>query len=66
MTKDIVEVIIPVKEGKNKNKIWKKGYNKKELIGTVINDYLTENELNLNDDYFSQLKCFNKPVSFQD
>ena len=66
MTKDIVEVIIPVKEGKNKNKIWKKGYNKKELIGTVINDYLTENELNLPDDDFSQLKCFNKPVSFQD
>ena len=64
LTKDIVEVKIPI-EG-SKNKIWKKEYNKKELIGTVINDYLIENKLNLPDDYFSQLKCFNKPVSFQD
>ena len=66
ITKDRVEVKIPVNFGKNKNKIWQKEYNKKELIGTVINDYLIENELNLPDDYFSQLKCFNKPVSFQD
>ena len=66
LTKDKVEVMIPIKIGKNQNKIWKKEYNKKELIGTVINDYLTENELNLPDDFFSELKCFNKPVSFQD
>ena len=63
LTKDIVEVKIPI-EG-SKNKIWKKEYNKKELIGTVINDYLIENKLNLPDDFFSQLKCANKPVSFQ-
>ena len=63
LTKDIVEVKIPI-QGR-KNKIWKKEYNKKELIGTVINDYLVENKLNLPDDFFSQLKCSNKPVSFQ-
>ena len=66
ITKDKVEIKIPIKNNKNENKIWKKEYNKKELIGTVINDYLIENKLNLPDDYFSQLKCFNKPVSFQD
>ena len=66
ITKDKVEIKIPIKNNKNENKIWKKEYNKKELIGTVINDYLTENDLDLPDDYFSQLKCFNKPVSFQD
>ena len=66
ITKDKVEVKIPITSGKNKNKIWQKEYNKKELIGTVINDYLIENELNLPDDFFSELKCFNKSVSFQD
>ena len=66
LTKDKVEVKIPIKFGKNKNKIWKKEFNKKELIGTVINDYLIENELKLPKDYFSELKCFNKTVKFQD
>ena len=66
ISKNRVEVKIPINYGKNKNRIWQKEYNKKELIGTVINDYLIENELNLPDDYFSELKCFNKPVSFQD
>ena len=64
ITKDRVEIKIPLIN--DKNKIWQKEYNKKELIGTVINDYLVENKLNLPDNYFNELKCFNKPVSFQD
>ena len=64
ITKDKVEIKIPLVN--DKNKIWQKEYNKKELIGTVINDYLVENKLDLPDNYFNQLKCFNKSVSFQD
>ena len=64
ISKDRVEIKIPLIN--NKNKIWQKEYNKKELIGTVINDYIVENKLNLPDNYFDELKCFNKPVSFQD
>ena len=64
ISKERVEIKIPLIN--DKSKIWQKEYNKKELIGTVINDYIVENNLNLPDNYFSELKCFNKPVSFQD
>ena len=64
ISKERVEIKIPLIN--DKSKIWQKEYNKKELIGTVINDYILENNLNLPDNYFSELKCFNKPVSFQD
>ena len=64
ISEDRVEIKIPLIN--DKNKIWQKEYNKKELIGTVINDYIVENKLNLPDNYFDELKCFNKPVSFQD
>ena len=57
-----VNVKIPVK----KNKYWQKVYNKNELIKSIIEDYLKENKLKLPEDYFNELRCFNKEVNLED
>ena len=60
--KNRVNVKIPV----NKKKLWQKEYNNNELIETVINDYIKENKLNLPNDFFDELRCFNYKVSMKD
>ena len=43
INKNKVNVKMPV----NKDKLWQKEYDNNELIGTVINDYISENRLNI-------------------
>ena len=62
VNKKKVNVKIPVKN----NKLWKKEYDKNELIGTIINDFIKENKLKLSEDCFNELKFFNKEISPQD
>ena len=62
INKNKVNVKIPLNNGK----IWQKGYDKNDVIGTVINDYITENKLDLPEDYFSNLRHFNKLVNLHD
>ena len=62
LNKNKVCVKIPI----SNKKIWQKEYNNNELIGTVINDYLTENKINLSKDYFNEIRYFNKKVSPKD
>ena len=62
ISKNKVNIKIPL----NKKKIWQKKYNKNEIIGTVTNDYILDNKLNLPDDFFSKLRYHNKPVNLHD
>ena len=62
VNKNKVNVRIPV----NKKNTWQKEYYNNELIGTIINDYINENRLNLPDDFFNELRCFNYKVSMED
>ena len=62
LNKNRVNVKIPL----SKKKVWQKEYNNNELIGKVINDYITENDLKLPNNFFNEIKCFNKKVSLQD
>ena len=62
INKKNVKVKIPIKE----DKYWEKEYNKNEVIGTILNDYSKQNKVNLPDDYFNEIECFNKKVSLQD
>ena len=57
---------IIVKVPVNNNKIWKKKYNKNQQIGTVINDYLKENNLSLPENYFNDLSMLEKRINSQD
>ena len=57
-----VKVRIPVKN----KKCWEKEYDKNELIGTILNDYIKENKIKLSEDCFNELKYFDKEVSPQD
>ena len=62
INKKKVKVRIPVKN----NKYWEKEYDKNDLIGTIIKDYIKENKLKLSEDSFNELKCFKKDVSPND
>ena len=62
INKNKVNVKIPV----NKNKLWQKEYDNNELIGTIINDYISENRLNIPNDFFNELRCFNNKVNMED
>ena len=62
INKNNVSIKIPL----NKKKVWEKKYNKNELIGTVINDFKKENQLNLPEEYFNELNYFNKKISLED
>ena len=62
INKKKVNVRIPVKN----KKCWEKEYDKDELIGTIIKDYIKENKLKLSEDCFNELKYFKKDVSPKD
>ena len=62
INKKKVNVRIPVKN----KKCWEKEYDKDELIGTIIKDYIKENQIKLSEDCFNELKYFNKEVTPQD
>ena len=62
INKNKVNVKIPL----NKKKVWQKIYNADEKIGDVLNDYITENKLNISEEYFNEIKYFNKKISLQD
>ena len=62
INKNKVNVKIPL----NNNKVWQKSYNTEEKIGNVLNDYIKENKLNLSEEYFNEIKYFDKKVTLQD
>jgi len=57
---------VNVKIPANKDILWQKEYNNNQLIGTIINDYIKENNLHFPDDYFNNLRCFKYRVSIED
>ena len=62
INKNKVNVKIPLYN----NKVWQKSYNTEEKIGNVLNDYIKENKLNLSEEYFNEIKYFDKKVTLQD
>ena len=62
ISKDKVIVKIPI----DNNNVWQKEYYKNDLIGTVINDYLIENNIRSSFDFLNNLTFENRELNLQD
>ena len=65
INKDKVDIKIPII---NNNKIyeWDRVYDKEDIFLTVINDFKRDNNINLSEDFFNDIRFFNKKINIHD